>query len=66
MLTQRGLSRTTTQLIGDRLTVSSITASAQAFPDAKRMRLAAVILDDGGDPVDLLLCLGLPNHRKPE
>ncbi len=66
MLTQRGLSRTTTQLIGDRLTVSSINASAQAFPDAKRMRLAAVILDDGGDPVDLLLCLGLPNHRKPD
>lgn len=66
MLVQRGLSRTATEVIGDRLTVSSVTPNTQVFADAKRVRVAATIIDDGGDPVDLLLCLGLPNHRKPE
>lgn len=66
MMVQRGLSRTQTQVIGDRLAVNAVTASAPDFADAKRIRVAATLTDDGGDPVELLLCLGLPNHRKPE
>jgi type II secretory pathway pseudopilin PulG len=66
MLVQRGLSRTATEVIGDRLNVTSVTPSEKAFEDSKRVRLAATIIDDGGDPVELLLCLGLPNHQKPQ
>lgn len=66
MATQRGLSHTTTEIMGDRVTVSSITPNTQTLRDSKRLRMAAVLVDDGGDPIELLLCLGLPNHKAPD
>jgi len=66
MLVQRGLGHTFTQIIGDRLTVGSVLTNAASVDDATRLRVAATLIDDGGSPVELLVCLGLPSHRKPD
>lgn len=66
MLVQRGLGLTAVQTVGDRLTLGSVLPNAPAIRDAKRLRVTATLVDDGGTPVDLLMCLGLPGHRKPD
>jgi len=66
MLVQRGLGHTFTQMIGDRLTFGSVLPNATSITDATRLRVSATLIDDGGSPVELLMCLGLPSHRKPD
>lgn len=66
MLAQRALGRTTTLAVGQKLTVSALEPNAPSIRGATRLRLAGEIIDDQGNPVQLLTCLGLPSHRVPQ
>jgi len=66
MTTQRALGRTVTQIIGDRLRVTSVEAENKTTADARRFRVASTITSDAGNPVELLTCLALPDHAKPQ
>lgn len=66
METQRALGHTVTERIASRFNVGSVQLSNPTAPTSARLRLAGELIDDQGEPVGAIVCLGFPNHQQPQ
>lgn len=66
MEAQRALGYTWSEVLADGVGGFGMTFESNNVLDANRVRLALTVVLDNGKREDLMLALGLPNHRTPE